>query len=168
MDERHPKNIDTRPKRRKDKDNPYEIFSVGIETENPQYYIRFIDGLGDKHCIEIEKEMFDLLDRFELDDLSLLNEVDRHYEHSELDEVTLERRALNKPLSIEETVIQEIGYMELHTAIDTLPEKQRKRLKLYYFENLTYEEIAKLEGCKYQTIQESIYAALKKIKKILE
>ena len=168
MDERHPKNIDTRPKRRKDKDNPYEIFSVGIETETPKYYVSFIDGLGDKHCIEIEKELFALLDRFELDDLSFLNEVDRHYEHSELDEVSLERRALNKPLSIEETVIQEIRNKELHIAIDTLPEKQRKRLKLYYFENLTYEKIAKLEGCKYQTIQESICAALKKIKKILE
>lgn len=168
MDERHPKNTDPRPKRRKDKDNPYEIFSIGIETENPKYYISFYDGVGDKHCIEIENELFDLLDRFELDDLSFLNEVDRHYEHSELDEVTLERRAFNKPLSIEETVIQEIRNKELHIAINTLPEKQRKRLKLYYFENLTYEEIAKLEGCKYQTIQESIYAALKKIKKILE
>lgn len=34
MDEKHPKNIDKRPKRRKDRDNPYEIFTVGINTDN--------------------------------------------------------------------------------------------------------------------------------------
>lgn len=35
MDGNHPKNnIDPRPKRRRDKDNPYEIFTVGIETHH--------------------------------------------------------------------------------------------------------------------------------------
>ena len=56
---------------------------------------------------------------------------------------------------------------QLHRAIAQLPEKQRTRLILYYFGELTYEQIAEMEGCKYQTVQESIYAALKKLKKIL-
>lgn len=32
MDGNHPKNINPRPKRRKDKDNPYEIFTIGIRN----------------------------------------------------------------------------------------------------------------------------------------
>lgn len=67
MDVNHPKNnIDPRPKRRRDKDNPYEIFTVGIETHHPLYYIRFKDGLSVEHCLEITKELFDLLDQFEI------------------------------------------------------------------------------------------------------
>lgn len=48
MDTKYPNNIDPRPKRRKDKDNPYEIFTVGIETDNPHFYISFTDGQGVK------------------------------------------------------------------------------------------------------------------------
>lgn len=32
MDGKHPNQYDKRPKRRKDKDSPYELFSVGIGT----------------------------------------------------------------------------------------------------------------------------------------
>ncbi len=32
MADSHPKSIDPRPKRRRDKDNPYTIFTTGINT----------------------------------------------------------------------------------------------------------------------------------------
>lgn len=55
----HPNiNIDPRPKRRRDKDNPYEIFTVGIDTDTPHYYIRFRDGVSAEHCLEISRELF--------------------------------------------------------------------------------------------------------------
>lgn len=49
-----------------------------------------------------------------------------------------------------------------------LPEVQRRRLLLYFFGELTYEQIAELEGCKYQAVQNTIYAALKTLKKFLK
>ena len=52
--------------------------------------------------------------------------------------------------------------------INKLPETQRRRLILYYFNGLTYSQIAEMEGCKYQTVQDSIYAALNNLKKILK
>ena len=104
MDEKHPSHADPRPKRRKDKDNPYEIFTTGAGTSLVRYYIRFKDGTGSEHCLEIEKDLFDLLDRFELDDLRHLNEVDKHYEHSELTEATLNERAFLTPPSLESIV----------------------------------------------------------------
>ena len=108
------------------------------------------------------------MNRFELDDLSILNEWDRHIEHFEQTEQSLNRRAFFKAESVEETVLRSIEYEHLHRAISKLSETQRRRLLLYYFEGLTYEQIAKKEGCKYQTVQESIYAALKKLKKLLK
>lgn len=52
MDVYRPKK-DPRPCRRKDKDNPYEIFSVGIDTDNPHFYVSFKDGQGVQICMEI-------------------------------------------------------------------------------------------------------------------
>ena len=147
MDGNHPKNIDPRPKRRRDKDNPYEIFTMGIETDCPRYYIRFKDGSHNEHCFEISKELFDLLDSFELVDLSFLNEWDRHLEQSVQTEASIEVRSICHQETVEETVFRHIESEMLHKAIATLPEVQRRRLLLYYFGNMTYQEIAKLEGC---------------------
>lgn len=36
--------IDPRPKRRKSKDNPYTIYSIGIESDAPRFYVSFRDG----------------------------------------------------------------------------------------------------------------------------
>ena len=167
MADSHPKNLDPRPKRRKDRDNPYEIYSVGINTAQPHYYLSFVDSSKVKRCMEIDRALFDAFDEFELDDLSFMNEVDRHYEQSEQTEQSLNRRAMQPQESVEDTVSQRVEVDKLHKAIAKLPEKQRRRLVLYYFGEFTYEQIAEMEGCKYQTVQDAIYAALKKLKKFL-
>lgn len=64
------------PKRRKDKYNPYTICT----TEDGRHWLTFSDGQGNRHHFEISAAVFTLFDSFELDDLSYLNEVDRHYE----------------------------------------------------------------------------------------
>ena len=167
MDEKHPNHADPRPKRRKDRDNPYEIFTIGTGTELISYYIRFRDGTGLEHCLEIEKKLFDLLDSFELDDLRHLNEVDNHYEKSELTEASLNERMVQKPLSLEAVVSFQLECEELHRAINHLPIVQRRRLILYYFADLTLNQIAEIEGCSLQAIDKSVKAALKKLKKYL-
>ena len=68
----YPKNIDPRPHRRHNKDNPYTIFTVGINTDTPHYYVSFKDGQGVRICMEIDKSIYELLDKFELEDLSYL------------------------------------------------------------------------------------------------
>ena len=78
MEKIHLENIDPRPKRRIHKDNPYRIFSTGRATDDPHYYIKFPDAQGVEICVEISKELFDYFDRCELEDISLLNETDRH------------------------------------------------------------------------------------------
>lgn len=115
--------------------------------------------------MEIEKEIFDLLDRFELDDLSFLNEWERHIEHSELTEVELYARAIVDVESVEITAYKRIRNEQLHRAIADLPEVQRRRLVMYYFDSLTYEEIAEREGCTHPAVIKSVKAAISKLKK---
>ena len=167
MDGNHPKNIDPRPKRRKDKDNPYEVFTTGIDTAQPHYDLSFEDSSRVKQCIEISKALFDAFDRFELDDLSFMNEVDRHYEQSEQTEQSLNKRASQPQESVEEAIFQRVEIETLHQAIAQLPEKQRRRLILYYFDGLTYEQIAAIEGCAFQVVAKSVRAAEKNLKKFL-
>ena len=114
--------------------------------------------------LQITKELFEVLNRFELDDLSVLNEWDRHIEHFEQTEQSLNRRAFSKEESVEETVLRSIEYERLHRAITQLPETQRRRLILYYFEGLTYEQIARMEGCTIMPVKRSIDSAIKKLK----
>lgn len=77
------------PKRRKDKYNPYTIGT----TEDGRHWLTFSNGQDNQHHFEISAAVFALFDSFELDDLSYLNEVDRHYEQSELTEASLYDRA---------------------------------------------------------------------------
>ncbi|MEY8313115.1 sigma-70 family RNA polymerase sigma factor [Oscillospiraceae bacterium 42-9] len=167
MDNNYPKNSDPRPKRRRSKDNPYEIYSVGANTEQPHYYIIFTDSAGVHQELEIDKSLFDTMDRFELDDLSFLNEVDNHYERSELTEASLNGRAFEPQKAVEEAITQRDENERLHKAIAMLPEKQRNRLMLYYWGDLTYEQIAEMEDCKHPAIMKSVSAAIEKLKKFL-
>ena len=57
---------------------------------------------------------------------------------------------------------------QLHRAISELPEIQKRRLILYYFQGLTYEQIAGMEGCTFQAVAKSIATAEKRLKKFFE
>jgi RNA polymerase sigma-70 factor (ECF subfamily) len=168
MDDNHPKNIDPRPKRRKDKDNPYEIFTTGVSTAHPHYYLSFVDGGGARRRVEIDKALFDAFDRFELDDISFMHKVDKHYERLEQTEESLYKRAIDPPMPVEEIVAQQAEKDELHKAIAQLPQKQRRRLVLYYFWGFTYERIAEMEGCSKRAVKFSVDIALKNLRNFFD
>ena len=147
MEKGHSRNIDPRPKRRKDKDNPYRLFTVGAASNEPHYFIEFKDGSGTEHCLEIEKPLFELFDQFELDDLLRLNEVDRHLDMRELSKVPAEESEEISKQSAELTALRNLESEALHSAILRLPETQRRRLILYYYGGMTHQQIAERESC---------------------
>ena len=112
--------------------------------------------------------MYNLLNVFELEDLKYLNVLDRHIEQSEIYEVTLHKRSGQVGESAEDEAMRKILYDNLYKAISRLPDIQKRRLVLYYFVGLTYEQIAELENCSFQSIVKSINTAEKKLKKFLE
>lgn len=70
--------------------------------------------------------------------------------------------------STEESALTSIENELLHKAIAGLPETQRRRLMLYYFGELTYEQLATMEGCTFQAVAKSVNAAEKTIKKFFD
>lgn len=154
-----------RPKRRKHKDNPYVIDYI---QEFDIYFVSFKDIKGKLHKVEVSKEVYSAFNQFELDDLSELNEYDNHIEHSEIYENNLNTRAKNKPISLEDEVINRLTFEDLKQAINTLSDIKKRRIKMYYFDDMTLEEIAKLEHTSHQAISKSLREALAEIKKIIK
>ena len=132
------------------------------------YFVSFKDGQGVVNKYEITKELYNAFNTFELEDLTYLNVWDRHIEQSDVWEPTLHERAVEVQESVEDIVIRNIQNEKVHRAIGMLPEVQRRRIRLYYFEGLTYKQIAEIENCRYQAIEKSINSALKKLKKFLD
>ena len=151
------------PKRRKDKYNPYSFKKMDIDDK---YVISFTNNNNEIE-LEISKELYSVFNNFELSDLSIMNEFDRHIEHSKLNENTLNKRIFNVERGVEDIVINKIEKQKLHIAIDSLPLKQKNRIQKYFFENLTQKEIAKIENCSIRAIQYSIECALKNLKNFL-
>ena len=97
-----------------------------------------------------------------------MNEVDNHYEHSELTEATLIKRAVVRPENVEAAVLSQMESQQLHIAISRLTEIQRRRLTLYYYGELTHQQIADIEGCAREVVTKSIKKAICNLKKILD
>lgn len=118
--------------------------------------------------MEVDKELYEAFNDFELEDLSYLNVWDRHLEQSEVRESTLNERAVKIPETVEEIVLRNIQNEKVHRAIEQLAEVQKCRVEMYFFEGMTYEEIAAKEKCKHPAVVKSVKAALEKMKRILE
>ena len=154
------------PKRRKSKDNPY---TLKYDEKSKSYTISFVDSTGKLICMPIDYSLYEVFNKFELEDISELNEFDRHIEHMNImenDEV-LYKRVMNKVLSVEEIVHKNITNYNLNQALNKLSFSQKRRIKMYFFEEKTYEEIARIEGCSIHSVYVSIERGKNKIKKIL-
>lgn len=154
-----------KPNRNKSKDNPYTLDYV---EENSIYIVAFKDINNNLHQIEVSEEVFKAFDKFELDDISQIHKYRKHIEHLEISDELLLHRALNKPTMLEEQVEKKILYEDLKNAINELPPVQRRRLKKYFFENMTMSEIATQEGYSKVAVKHSIDDEIENLKKNLK
>ena len=151
------------PKRRRDKYNPYRICEM-----KGRFYVSFKDGQGVLHEFEISELLYRAFDSFELEDLSYLNVWDRHLEQSEIYEETLNRRAVRMPPDVEKIVLDRLLVEQLHGAIRELPQKQKRRLVLHYFDGMTFQEIADRERCSVRAVEYSVHNAIQSLKKFFK
>ena len=153
--------MDKRPIRTRDKYNPYKLES---EKDKNIYRVTF-DNINEVVNIEISKELFDEFDKFEKEDARQIQKAARNNELNTITEQTLNRRAFIKHKDIDELVISKINHEKLIHALDKLTKEQRRRILLYYDYQLSLEQIANIEGCTKQSVQESIEWGINKIRK---
>ena len=71
-------------------------------------------------------------------------------------------------LSPEEIYERKMSNQELYAAINSLPEKQAKRIYAYFFLGMSKTEIAKIEGVDPNSVRGSIERGLKRMEKFLK
>lgn len=136
------------------------------DFESNKYYILF-KNFEDKEIIsEIPKEVFDVYMESKKSYKKNQNEQERHWELSEITEITIYNRANNYQESIEATIIDKETKENLHIAISKLPKIQNRRIKLKYFENLKERELAEKEQTSVRAIQYSLHCAIENLKKL--
>lgn len=153
------------PKRNKSKDNPY---TLGFDEELQTYTVEFVDNKRIIHKVEISEEVYQAFDKFELEDISQIHKYRSHIEHSEIFEETLNNRIVDKPTTIEDEIEEKIIYEELKEAVNQLSAIQKRRIKMYYFDDMNLREIAEKEGCAIMSVKDSINIGLKKLEEILK
>lgn len=147
--------------RNKDKYNPY---TLDIE-ENNAYMVEFKDINNIIHKVEVSEKVYEAFDKFELEDISQMHKIRKHIERNEVYEETLFHKSIDLSISVEEQVDSKILREELKDAINELKDVQKRRIKKYFFENKTYEEIANEEKCSKVAVKYSIDIAIKNISK---
>lgn len=150
--------MDKSPKRRKYKDNPYTL-----KKDEDTYIVKL-----NNNEIKVNEKVFMALNDFELDDLSEMNEYDRHIEHFEITEQDIYKVSIRELKSTEEIVEDKIVSEMIRDAINELSDIQKRRIIKYYFEGKDEYEIAQEEGTTQQAINKTLKQAIIKIKKILK
>lgn len=153
------------PVRNKSKDNPY---TLGFNNEKQIYTVEFVDNKEVMHKVEISEKIYKAFDEFELEDVSQIHKYQRHIEHSEIYEDNLNARSIKTEISLEEQVENKIVREEIKKAIDSLSEIQRKRIKMYFFDGLTQQQIADLERTSLRAVQYTLNSAINNLKEILK
>lgn len=156
--------MDIRPKRYKEYDNPYTLESIEKEE---LYFIRFRDEKGE-HLVTVSKEVFDVFDESEKQDNNMMVRNSRYIHKYELSDEALSNKMLNNQTSIEDKLISDFEVEELYEAINELSDIQKRRIRKYFFENKTFEEIAKEENCTKMAVKFTVDNALEKISKKLK
>ncbi|GHV32669.1 hypothetical protein FACS18949_04320 [Clostridia bacterium] len=132
------------------------------------YHVSFTDGQAVHRETEVSRPVYLEFCRFVKQERNLRRWDERHTEQSDLTDETLYNRAATPPKSVEETVFDSERNERLRQAIAELPEIQRRRFVLYHEFGLTYEQIAKMEGCSKVSAFRSVNRAEEKIRELMK
>ena len=93
--------------------------------------------------------------------------MDRHIEQSLQTDVSLHNRMLDPDESLEDRIIRKAEIERLRESYRFLTDSQWRRLYQYFYEEQSYEQIAKAENVHHSSVEDSIRIALETLGKIL-
>lgn len=124
------------------------------------------DAIGETEYTYVTKEVFEALTETFRKEAHAQEMRDlRHTTKEGYTEGETEDMIFDLGESLEDMVIRQMELETLQKAMQSLTEVQRERLHLYFFEGLTYRQIAEKKGIGEKNVRESITGAIKKIKK---
>jgi len=135
--------------------------------ENPSVTITYKLANGKRICVEVSTSVKEVLEETDRKIRSQRRQDRRHIDFVEyIDELTYPAM-INPQSDPADLVIRMESYIQLYAAIDKLSEVQRRRLLLYIKHNLTYQQIADLEGVNKSAIGQSIKRSIEQLYNLL-
>jgi RNA polymerase sigma-70 factor (ECF subfamily) len=132
------------------------------------YFVSFKDGQAIRRETEVSRPVYLEFLRFVQIERSQRHWDERHREYFDLTEETLHTRAAGTPKSVEDIVLDHQQAAQLQQAIESLPNTQRRRFVLHHEFGLTYRQIAKMEGCSFQAVAQSVNVIERAIRRFFQ
>ena len=117
---------------------------------------------GQALSVEVSVEVYEYLDRADHKEENLAHEKRRHWDIREFDEYIVAAEGHTYQETPEQYVCRMETQAELMAALSLCTEAQRRRFLLYALDGLSYEQIARLDGCSKYAVRDSVEAARKK------
>lgn len=130
----------------------------------------FYASLYSHDCIcEVSDEVAELLAHFKAREQSQIRQRYKHRAHYSLDRNDgIENDALNFVPSAQEVYERKAERIALYLAMQSLTDKQLRRLYAYFFLDMSYSKIARLEHVDESTVRKSINGVLAHLSKIID
>jgi len=142
------------------------MMNGGKIMDKPLVKISYKLANGSQICVEVSTSVQELLEQSDRQIRSQRRQDRRHLDFK----VSTDGNSDNPLLPTYEDTADLLERMErdarLHKAIGKLTGVQERRLRLYYFEGMTYSQIARLEGVSHRAVIYSIEQALKQLQKL--
>jgi len=135
--------------------------------DKPLVTIKYKTANGSEICVEVSTPVKELLEQSTRQIQSQRRQDRRHLDYVDYIDGLTDTAMMNPQEDIADLVIRLESYQRLYTAINQLSDIQRRRLTLYFIENLTYRQIAKNEGVSQTVVDRSIKRALNQLCKLL-
>jgi RNA polymerase sigma factor (sigma-70 family) len=122
---------------------------------------------GKRIRLEVTGEVKELLEQSDRQIRSQRRQDRRHLEKEEYEDGLDDTTIVYPHEDFADLVIRMDSYKRLYAAISKLSETQRRRLRMRFFDGLTYRSIAVIENVSHKAIEDSIIRAIKRLKTIL-
>lgn len=123
---------------------------------------------GQALSVEVSVEVYEFLDRADHKEENLSHEQRRHWDIREFDEYIVAAEGRTYQETPEQYVCRRETLDELLSMLESCTATQRRRFLLYALDGLSYEQIARLDGCSKVSVYESIAAVRKKLKEFFK
>ncbi len=124
------------------------------------------DAVGETEYTYVSHEVYEALtDLFRREEHAEEMRDLRHLTAGGYIEGETEEQMAGETKSLEDMIIHQMDLEILQKAVQSLTQVQKERLHLYFFEGMTFRQIAEKTGISDMSVRESVEASLKKIKK---
>ena len=129
----------------------------------PFVTIKYKTADGSQICVEVSTSVKELLEQSDRQIRSQRRQDRRYLDFMAHTDEDLTNSLLSPYEDIADLLEKTESYARLYKAIGKLTEIQRRRLCLYYIDELSYSRIARVEGVTHRTVINSVKLALKRL-----